>query len=86
VFKGHHFMLQQLQAHGSKEGMAQLVAEYQALGAHLPSQELVNKSYRSLAKHLHSDKNALGSELMQQLNNAKEALSKTDSRSAMNRP
>lgn len=76
VLKGHAFLKQQLRTLQSHEGMAALLNEYQALGAHLPSEELATKIHRALAKHLHPDHSKIqeAEGLMKQLNAAKDAL------------
>jgi len=76
VLKGHAFLKQQLHSLQSHEGMAALLHEYEALGAHLPSEEMTKTIHRALAKHLHPDQARApnAGALMKQLNTAKDAL------------
>lgn len=82
TIQGHGFILQQLRFHKDEPGVEAILGEYEALGGHLPSEDLAKQAHRMLAKFIHPDKNAASEELMKRLNQAKDALTNPQSRDA----
>lgn len=74
VASAHGFMLQQLKVHQDKEGIAALLGEYEQLGAQLPSEDLLQKVHRALAKFMHPKKAGDSEALATLLNTSRDAL------------